>query len=123
MRHIARPASNPESARRPNEGAVMASDKKAEYVLTKDFAGEHERLQLLEAHVDPLSKAAIEAAGIGPGSRCLEIGAGAGSIARWLAQQAGNASLVCAIDLDTRLLMPLRDEGITVLQHDMLVDD
>ena len=99
----------------------MASDE--EYVLTKDFAGEHERLQLLEAHVDPLSIAAIEAAGIGPGSRCLEIGAGAGSIARWLAQQAGDASLVCAIDLDTRLLTPLVDEGITVLQHDLLVDD
>ncbi len=94
-----------------------------EYVLTKDFAGEHERLQLLETHVDPLSTASIEAAGIGPGSRCLEIGAGAGSIARWLAQQSGDGSLVCAIDLDTRLLTPLVDEGITVRQHDLLVDD
>jgi SAM-dependent methyltransferase len=99
----------------------MASEE--EYVLTKDFAGEHERLQLLEAHVDPLSIAAIEAAGIGPGFRCLEIGAGAGSIARWFAQQVGDASLVCAIDLDTRLLTPLADEGIVVRQHDMLVDD
>jgi SAM-dependent methyltransferase len=94
-----------------------------EYVLTKDFAGEHERLRLLEAHVDPLSIAAIEAAGIEPGSRCLEIGAGAGSIARWFAQRAGDASLVCATDLDTRLLRPLIDEGITVRRHDMLVDD
>ena len=93
-----------------------------EYVLTKDFAGEHERLQLLEAQVDPLSIAAIEAAGIEPGSRCLEIGAGAGSIARWLAQRAGDPSLVCATDLDTRLLSPLADDGITVLRHDMLVD-
>jgi ubiquinone/menaquinone biosynthesis C-methylase UbiE len=94
-----------------------------EYVLSKDFAGEHERLQLLEAHVDPLSIAAIEAAGIGPGSRCLEVGAGAGSIARWLAQRVGDGSLVCAIDIDTRLLTPLADEGITVMRHDLLVDD
>lgn len=99
----------------------MTADE--EYVLTKDFAGEHERLQLLEAHADPLSIAAINAAGIGPGSRCLEIGAGAGSIARWFAQQAGDPSLVCAIDLDTRLLAPLVQEGITVLQHDLLADD
>jgi len=99
----------------------MASEE--EYVLTKDFAGEHERLQLLEAHVDPLSIAAIEAAGIRRGSRCLEIGSGAGSMARWLAQQAGDGSLVCAIDLDTRLLTPLVDEGITVRQHDVLADD
>ena len=99
----------------------MASDE--EYVLSKDFVGEHERLQLLEAHVDPLSVMAIEAAGIEPGFRCLEIGAGAGSIARWLVKQAGDASLVHAIDLDTRLLSPLVDLGITVLQHDILVDD
>ena len=71
-------------ARRSGEDALVTSDE--EYVLTKDFEGEHERLLLLEAHVDPLSVVAIEAAGIKPGSRCLEIGAGAGSIARWLHQ-------------------------------------
>ena len=95
----------------------------SEYVLTKDFEGEHERLQLLEAQADPLSIAAIEAAGIGPGSRCLEIGAGAGSIARWFAAQVGDPALVCATDLDTRYLAPLAAEGITVLEHDLLADD
>lgn len=95
----------------------------SEYVLTKDFAGEHERLQLLEAQADPLSIEAIAAAGIGPGSRCLEIGAGSGSIARWLARQVGDPSLVCATDLDTRYLAPLADEGIAVLEHNLLTDD
>jgi SAM-dependent methyltransferase len=95
----------------------------SEYVLTKDFEGEHERLQLLEAQADPLSIEAIEAAGIGPGSRGLEIGAGSGSIARWLARQVGDPSLVCATDLDTRYLAPLADEGITVLEHNLLTDD
>ena len=99
----------------------MAADEA--YILTKDFDGEHERLKLLEDHVDPLSVAALEAAAVKPGARCLEIGAGAGSIARWLARQVGDPSFVCAIDLDTRLLLPLVDEGITVLRHDMLVDD
>jgi len=95
----------------------------SEYVLTKDFAGEHERLRLLEAQADPLSIEAIEAAGIGPGSRCLEIGAGAGSIARWLAGRVGDPALVHATDLDTRYLAPLADEGISVLEHDLLADD
>jgi ubiquinone/menaquinone biosynthesis C-methylase UbiE len=94
-----------------------------EYVLTKDFAGEHERLLLLEAHVDSLSVEAIEAVGIAPGARCLEIGAGAGSIARWLAERVGDPRLVTAIDLDTRLLQPLAAEGIEVVRHDVLVDD
>jgi ubiquinone/menaquinone biosynthesis C-methylase UbiE len=95
----------------------------SEYVLTKDFAGEQERLQLLEAQADPLSIAAVEAAGIGPGCRCLEIGAGAGSIARWLAGQVGDPALVCATDLDTRYLAPLAADGITVLEHDLLAGD
>src|SRR5262245_22870788 len=73
----------------------------SEYVLTKDFRGEHERLRLLESHVDPLSVAAIEAVGLSRGARCLEIGAGAGSIARWLAERVGDPGLVVATDLDT----------------------
>ena len=100
-----------------------ADPVRGEYVLTKDWAGEHERLRLLEAMVDPLSMDAIRSAGIERGSRCLEIGAGAGSIARWCAEQAGDASLVCATDMDTRLLTALADDGLTVLQHDVLVDD
>jgi ubiquinone/menaquinone biosynthesis C-methylase UbiE len=99
----------------------MASDE--QYVLTKDFADEHERLLLLEGHVDSLSIAAIEASGIAPGARCLEIGAGAGSIARWLAERVGDPRLVTAIDLDTRLLQPLAAEGIEIVRHDVLIDD
>jgi SAM-dependent methyltransferase len=95
----------------------------SEYVLTKDFEGEHERLRLLEDHVDPLSVAAIEAAGLSRGARCLEIGAGAGSIARWFAERVGDPGSVVATDLDTRLLTPLAREGITVTRHDVLVDD
>jgi SAM-dependent methyltransferase len=95
----------------------------SEYVLTKDFDGEQERLQLLEGQADPLSTAAIDAAGIGPGARGLEIGAGTGSIARWMAQRVGDPALVCATDLDTRYLAALAADGITVLEHDLLADD
>ena len=92
-------------------GNAMASDE--EYVLTKDFTGEHERLLLLEDHVDSLSVEAIEAVGIASGARCLEIGGGAGSIARWFAAKVGDPRFVTAIDLDTRLLQPLAAEGIS----------
>ncbi len=94
-----------------------------EYVLTKDFAGEHERLRLLEGQADSLSIDALEAVGVDPTARCLEIGAGAGSIARWLAGRVGDARQVTATDLDTRLLEPLAVEGIDVRRHDVLVDD
>jgi SAM-dependent methyltransferase len=94
-----------------------------EYVLTKDWPGEQERLRLLEAMVDELSTDAIRAAGVGPGARCLDVGAGSGSIARWLARQTGDPALVVATDVDARLLAPLDAEGVRVLVHDVVVDD
>ena len=94
-----------------------------EYVLTKDWSGEQERLRLLEAIADGISIEAIQSAGFQPGWRCLEIGAGSGSIARWFAQQTGDAALVTATDIDPRLLAPLADAGIKVLEHDVLADD
>ena len=115
--------SMPSSDSKRREDESNADPVRSEYVLTKDWAGEHERLRLLEATFDPLSMDAIRAAGIKRGSRCLEIGAGAGSIARWCAEQAGDPSLVCATDMDTRLLTALSADGLTVLQHDVLVDD
>jgi protein-L-isoaspartate O-methyltransferase len=40
--------------------------------------------------------------GLTQGLRCLEVGAGSGSIARWMADQVGPAGRVMAVDLDPR---------------------
>jgi SAM-dependent methyltransferase len=93
-----------------------------EYVLTKEWSGEHERLNLLEATVDGFSIAALREAGLRAGSRCLEIGAGSGSMARWIAQETGDPALVTATDIDPRLLTPLAGEGIRVLEHNVVTD-
>jgi SAM-dependent methyltransferase len=94
-----------------------------EYVLTKDWPGEGERLGLLEATVDELSTAAVIAAGFRPGARCLDVGAGSGSIARWFARETGDPALVTATDVDARLLAPIAADGVQVLEHDVVVDD
>ncbi|MEB3062488.1 class I SAM-dependent methyltransferase, partial [[Mycobacterium] zoologicum] len=52
-----------------------------------------------------------------------QIGAGSGSIASWLAREAGDPTLVTTTDIDTRLLGPLADAGIQVLQHNVLTDE
>src|SRR5262245_437675 len=54
---------------------------------------ELERLRLLEGMSDPFSIHCLRQLGIQPGWRCLEVGAGAGSIAGWLADQAGAGSV------------------------------
>jgi SAM-dependent methyltransferase len=71
--------------------------------LSKDSPEEFTRLQLLEAWGDPDTQAVLNATGLASSWRCLEIGAGAGSIARWLADQCRDGSVV-AVDADTRYL-------------------
>lgn len=58
-----------------------------------------------------------------PGWRCLEAGAGAGSIARWLCSQVGPTGRVLAVDLDTRFLDHLDEPNFDVAQMDLRTDE
>jgi SAM-dependent methyltransferase len=60
------------------------------------------RFDGLERTLDSISTGLLERLGVPVGARCLEIGAGGGSIARWLADRVGPAGQVVAVDLDTR---------------------
>lgn len=51
------------------------------------------------------------------GKRCLDVGAGGGSIAIWLADQAGPDGTVCATDININTL-PVWP-GVQVFQHDV----
>lgn len=83
---------------------------------------EHDRLLLLQKLFDSGSEKLLDRAGIQPGWQCLEVGAGAGSVARILANRAG-ATNVTATDLKTELLAPLAESGVRVLRHDVTTDD
>lgn len=87
---------------RMNPEVTLATDY-ASGALSKDTPEEFNRLQLLEAWGDPDTQAVLSATGLQPSWRCLEIGAGAGSIARWLAGRCTDGSVV-AVDTDTRYL-------------------
>lgn len=71
--------------------------------LSKDTPEEFERLRLLPEWGDPDTRTVLGTAGIGRDRRCLTIGAGAGAVARWVAEQCPNGSVV-AVDIDTRYL-------------------
>ena len=58
------------------------------------FDDELGRLRLLEARYDPRTFARLSMFGPLAGTRCLEVGAGAGSVARWLAAQVGPSGQV-----------------------------
>jgi 2-polyprenyl-3-methyl-5-hydroxy-6-metoxy-1,4-benzoquinol methylase len=82
---------------------------------------ELERLRLLEDVADPGTIQILAGLGIQPGWRCLEVGAGAGSIARRLAEAAG-ATTVVATDVNVDYLSELEETGVRVLQHDVTSD-
>ncbi|MEU8006835.1 methyltransferase domain-containing protein [Catellatospora sp. NPDC049111] len=90
--------------------------KYADGVLGKDIPTELARLRALEELCDPISKGLIGSLGLAPAWRCADVGAGAGSVAGWLAETA----TVVATDLDTRFLTP--GERLTVLTHDVTAD-
>lgn len=82
-----------------------------------------QRFESLEALYDPRSIRFLEATGVGPGWRCLEVGAGSGSIAAWLADRVGPAGQVVATDIDARFLTTLGDRpNVIVLRHDIGVE-
>ena len=83
-------------------------------------AEEDARLSLLERIYDPLTRR--RRAMVRPGERCLEVGAGRGSMAVWLAERVGPSGHVVATDVDTRYLSRLELPNLEVIEHDILDD-
>jgi hypothetical protein len=84
---------------------------------------QRERLRTLEELLDPGTIHRLETRGVGRGWHCLEVGAGGGSIAGWLATRVGPEGAVLATDLDTTHLRDLSHPNIDVRDHDVLSDD
>lgn len=94
-----------------------------DYVHDCAWHAEGERLTLLERWCDPWTTRHLEALGVGHGWTCLEVGAGAGSIARWLSDRVGPVGHVIAADIDTRFVQDLTSPNLEVRQHDVRSED
>jgi ubiquinone/menaquinone biosynthesis C-methylase UbiE len=81
------------------------------YWFDNSLADEANRLRLLEAIADPRSIRLLSDLHVEEGWRCAELGAGGGSIAKWLAEQVGESGVVIAVDRDVTLLKHLDDQG------------
>jgi SAM-dependent methyltransferase len=84
------------------------------------FDDEQARLRLLEERYDARTFSRLSTLGPLAGTRCLEVGAGAGSVARWLAARAGPGGRVVATDADPRFLADAATAGVEVRRHDIL---
>jgi ubiquinone/menaquinone biosynthesis C-methylase UbiE len=80
------------------------------------------RVRLLEDMLDPMTIRHLEMIGISEGWHCLEVGAGAGSVAQWLSLRVGLTGKVVATDIDIRFLRELSFPNVEIRQHDIIKD-
>lgn len=76
------------------------------------------RLRALEAVFDPATQRHLLSTGAWAGRHCLEVGAGAGSIAAWMHAQVGPGGRVVAVDHNVRFLQQLPGE-VEVIEGDV----
>jgi SAM-dependent methyltransferase len=91
-----------------------------DYVYNQGYADERKRIAGMEALWDPGSKALFDELGITTGWKCLEVGAGGGSLVEWMAAQGAS---VLAVDIDTRFVEPLASDSIEVRRMDVRTDE
>lgn len=90
------------------------------YAFDNDDTESVDRHQYLATILDEFTCSRLSSVGDLAGRRCLELGAGGGSVARWLAARVGPTGRVLATDLNTRHIP--RDQGYEVLQHDVIAE-
>jgi len=80
------------------------------------------RLRKLERVLDPITTRYVETIGVAVGWKCLEVGAGAGSMALWFSTRVGAKGKVVATEIDTRFLNRLAIPNLEIRQHDIVRD-
>ena len=68
---------------------------------------------------DPGTQRLLSERGVGRGWRCLEVGTGGGSVARWLAGRVGPSGCVLATDINPRLPVGQMPRNLEVRRHDI----
>ena len=97
-------------------------DTRSDYIFDTAWQAEMERLRALETIWDGYSQQNLDATGLAPGWRCLDVGAGGGSIARWLGERVGDQGHVVATDTDVRFLDAGTSPNLEVRRHDITID-
>ncbi|MGQ0466315.1 MAG: class I SAM-dependent methyltransferase [Sporichthyaceae bacterium] len=101
----------------------MATAARTGYQFDNGWEHAQARLRSLERVYDPATTRRLAALDVGPGWRCLEVGAGGGSIARWLCSRVAPTGRVLAVDLDTRFVSEIRATNLDVARLDVTTDD
>lgn len=93
-----------------------------EYPFDTADPAERGRLDANAQMWDPFTFRMLSQTGVGEGWRCLEIGAGTGTVAAWLLERVGRRGQVVATDIETRWLEPMAAVNLVVRHHNVIAD-
>lgn len=91
-------------------------------LLSNDADRERDRLESIQRSVDAFTTGILDRLPIESSWNCLELGAGSGSIAYWLAERCPDGRVV-ATDLDTRHLDADRAAHLEIQEADITRED
>ena len=97
----------------------------SQYIFDNAAVQAVQRFESLEALYDSRTIRFLNATGVDSGWRCLEVGAGGGSIAAWLSDRVGTNGHVLVTDIDPSHLAALTASGrpnLKIELHDVGVD-
>jgi len=92
----------------------------SDYLFDNHSEHAFDQHRFLAAAYDPMTTERLAETGVGPGWRCLEVGAGGGSVARWLAERVAPGGSVLATDIKPERIPAA--EGLEVRRHDIVRD-
>jgi ubiquinone/menaquinone biosynthesis C-methylase UbiE len=92
------------------------------YAFQHNTDDEQARLGGLDYLWDITTIGVLDSLGISAGWRCLEAGAGSGTIARWTADRVGASGEITATDLDPGMLAAAAMPTVRVIRHDITTD-
>ena len=95
----------------------------ARYLLDNVASQTGGRFDGLEACYDRSTFGYLSALGLGAGWRCWEIGAGGGSVVRWMAAQVGESGSVLGTDLNLDWIDAEMPRHVELRRHDVTSDE
>jgi SAM-dependent methyltransferase len=99
--------------------AANSVQARSAYSLDSGWHAERDRLASLTRLYDATTGRLCDQLQLVPGARCLELGAGTGTVAEALAERVSPGGEVVAVDTDTRFLQPLANGVLTVAAADV----
>src|SRR3954452_15539555 len=96
----------------------------ARYLFENDARQAGDPFGALGSLFDPVTFRHLDDLGIEPGQRCWEVGAGGGSVVRWMADRVGPSGCVWAPDLGVGWLETnLQQPNVRISRHDLMRDE